>query len=514
MAAINALNQGSTTLRNIPDLAAEANTDNYFCANGSCQGGVGGTSLSAPRWAGFVALADQQANGTGAGLVNPTIYALGQKPSYKLGFHDITTGDNFNGESPTMFSAVVNYDLVTGFGSPTGQQLLNILGPPAQGPNFKLSASPATLTLTQGTSGTSTITLTPVNGFSGTVTLAATVLGSPTGVTATLNPATLSGSGASTLTVTTTGSTPGGNFPIAVTGTSGGLTQAAYVTLALPGFSIIAPGSAFVNQGASSVSSITVVPVNGFKGRVSLSVAGAPSGVTATIVNQGSYTYQLDLTATGLAKTGFASLTITGASGNLTQTATVSLAVSGATGENGSGTIADLSAAFNITGIYTDGTVFTTGGLDGGGYAYSANLLTTSRTVYGVPFLFGPANSPDAISGAGQTVALPAGKFSKLVMLGTGVQGSQESQPLTVTYTDGTMAQFTQSFSDWYQPQNFPGEFEGVAMAYRDVANGTQDNRTFNLYGYTLALNNAKTVAGITLPTNQYVLVLAITLEK
>ena len=47
--AINGFNQGSTTLRNIPDVAAEANTDNFFCANGGCFVGVGGTSLSAPR---------------------------------------------------------------------------------------------------------------------------------------------------------------------------------------------------------------------------------------------------------------------------------------------------------------------------------------------------------------------------------------------------------------------------------------------------------------------------------
>jgi hypothetical protein len=33
-------------VRNVPDVAAEANTDNYFCANGRCQGGVGGTSLA------------------------------------------------------------------------------------------------------------------------------------------------------------------------------------------------------------------------------------------------------------------------------------------------------------------------------------------------------------------------------------------------------------------------------------------------------------------------------------
>ena len=47
---INTSNQGSPAYRNIPDISMEANTDNFYCANGSCQGGIGGTSLAAPRW--------------------------------------------------------------------------------------------------------------------------------------------------------------------------------------------------------------------------------------------------------------------------------------------------------------------------------------------------------------------------------------------------------------------------------------------------------------------------------
>jgi len=45
---INSSNQGSTTLRNVPDVAAEADGDSYYCANATC-GAVGGTSVSAPR---------------------------------------------------------------------------------------------------------------------------------------------------------------------------------------------------------------------------------------------------------------------------------------------------------------------------------------------------------------------------------------------------------------------------------------------------------------------------------
>ena len=124
---INSSNQGSTSLRNIPDIAAEANTDNYFCANGSCQGGVGGTSLAAPRWAGFLALANQQAHGTPIGFLNPTLYALGQGANYHNDLHDVTSGNNFNSSSPNLFSAVAGFDLTTGWGSPNGQSLINAL---------------------------------------------------------------------------------------------------------------------------------------------------------------------------------------------------------------------------------------------------------------------------------------------------------------------------------------------------------------------------------------------------
>jgi hypothetical protein len=81
-----------------------------------------------------------------------------------------------------------------------------------------------------------------------------------------------------------------------------------------------------------------------------------------------------------------------------------------------------------------------------------------------------------------------------------------------VHYTDGSSAPVVQNFSDWYTPQTFPRELEGVAMAYRNLDNGTKDKRTFNLYGYRFGLNPAKTVQSVTLPNNASVLILAGTL--
>ncbi len=512
---INSTNHGSTTLRNIPDIAAEANTDNYYCANGSCQGGVGGTSLAAPRWAAFLSLAGEQANGPAIGFFNPTVYKLGQGSNYAAALHDITVGNNFNPDSPHLFSAVTGFDLVTGWGSPAGQFLLNALGPVYKGPNFALTAVPSTIDVTPGDTGTSTITLHSLNGFAGTVKLTATVLGSPAGVTASLNPMSVSGSGTSVLSVATSGTTPGGSFIVVVTGTAGGLTQTAYVTVALPGFSLTAPANLFVNQGGSASGTITVNGVNGFSGGVTFSVTGLPKGVQATFNPPSSTgTTKLIVSATAKATLGFATVTVSGVSGNLTQTVAVTLAVSGATGTGGAGTPVNMSAAYNLNGIYSDGKTYTTGGIDGDGYSYSAKLLTPSRVPNGIQFNFGPANQLDAVSGTGQLIALPAGQFAHLRLLATGVNGSQEAQVITVTYTDGSSSQFTQSFSDWYVPGNFPGEGEAVAMAYRNSSNGTQDDRTFNLYGYNFSLNNAKTVQSFTLPVNVNLVVLAATLSQ
>jgi len=123
----NASNAGSNTLRNVPDVAAEANFDNYVCHDGSCGGGWGGTSFAAPRWAGYIALANQQAALVGfppVGFINPAVYAIGEGSNYNTDFHDITSGNNDCCGQSTFWTAVTGYDLVTGWGSPNGPNLI------------------------------------------------------------------------------------------------------------------------------------------------------------------------------------------------------------------------------------------------------------------------------------------------------------------------------------------------------------------------------------------------------
>ena len=123
---ITSTNKGSTSYRNGPDVAANANFTFYTCDNQTtCQANAyGGTSFAAPMWAGLVALANQQAaaNGQGAvGFFNPKIYSQNVTSSYSTGFHDVTSGKSGS------YSAGTNFDLVTGWGSPKAAIITQLL---------------------------------------------------------------------------------------------------------------------------------------------------------------------------------------------------------------------------------------------------------------------------------------------------------------------------------------------------------------------------------------------------
>ena len=114
---INSSNKGSTTLRNGPDVSANANFTFYTCADQeACLANeYGGTSFAAPMWAAYIALVNQQLANQGKGtigFINPTIYAQNVTSAYDTDFHDITSGKSGS------YSAVTGYDLVTGWGSP------------------------------------------------------------------------------------------------------------------------------------------------------------------------------------------------------------------------------------------------------------------------------------------------------------------------------------------------------------------------------------------------------------
>jgi hypothetical protein len=194
-------------------------------------------------------------------------------------------------------------------------------------PDFTMSSSPSSQTVTQGGSTTYSLTITPTGGFGGTVNLS--VSGLPSGATGTFSPNPATGS--STLTVTTSATTPGGSYTLTLTGTSGALTHSNTVSLVVnaPNFALGAtPSNQTVQQGGSTTYNVTITPSGGFTSPVNLSISGLPSGATGTFSsNPATTTSTLTITTNASTPVGSSTLTITGTGGGLTNSTTVSLTV-------------------------------------------------------------------------------------------------------------------------------------------------------------------------------------------
>src|SRR5260370_24543884 len=102
----------------------------------------------------------------------------------------------------------------------------------------------------------------------GTVRLS--IRGLPSGAAASLNPGSVTSSGSTTLSVSTSGTTPAGSYPLTIAGTSGLLTHTVNVTLVVNGdFSItITPTSVTIGRGGSGSYSVTIAEGPGFSGTV------------------------------------------------------------------------------------------------------------------------------------------------------------------------------------------------------------------------------------------------------
>jgi hypothetical protein len=210
--------------------------------------------------------------------VNPALYQVGLGSNYNDDFHDIVSGNSDNyGALTSFYNAVPGYDLVTGWGSPNGQSLIDDLAAlqPAASAGFLLSASPASLTVAPGATAATTIAIQQLGGFTGGVSLS--VSGLPSGVTASFSKSATTGSSALTLTVGN--SVSRGIYTIIVTGTSGALTGNAVLSVAVDGagFSIAASPGIIMNFYNGPSNTITVTSYGGFAGTVALGAVGQAS---------------------------------------------------------------------------------------------------------------------------------------------------------------------------------------------------------------------------------------------
>src|ERR1700683_1934697 len=321
----------SKTYRNGPDGSANANFTFYVCADQeACTANMwGGTSFATPMWAGYLALANQQAVANGSsplGFINPALYTIGLSSSYDANFHDVTSGSN-------GYAATTGYDLATGWGSPNGAALIAALAGGSPAPGFSISASPATVSVAQGSSGTSTVTSTVTGGFDSAISLSAT--GQPTGVTVGFNPTSITGAGTSVMTMTVSSTATVGTYKITVTGTAGGTTETATVTLkvtkAIPNFAISAsPTSITVSRGGTGTVTITTTVSDGFDSAITLSSSGNGSAQTVTLNPtslQGAGTATLTVVEGAKAGLGTRKITVKGTAGDRSHSTVITVDV-------------------------------------------------------------------------------------------------------------------------------------------------------------------------------------------
>ena len=311
-------NYGLTnTKRSTPDISydADPNTGVYVYDSTPYHGAsgwwdVGGTSAGAPQWAAIQALGQTTGNNN---------FYPDAKQSASSYFRDITSGSN-------GYPAGPGYDLATGLGSPITTNFT-----PQTGPDFTISASPTSLTINSGATGTSTTTVSPLDGYSGTVQLSYTSTG---GLTATFNPTSISTSGSSTITVTVPSGTATGTYTVTVKGDGTNIQHSTPITVQVtkPDFTISAsPTSQTIRSGSTGKATITINPTNGFTGTVTLS-SSTPSRWKTPTFNPTSITTQgtstITITVPSTIRSGTYTFTITGTSGTTSHSTTIRVTVS------------------------------------------------------------------------------------------------------------------------------------------------------------------------------------------
>jgi len=296
------------------------------------QGGSGTSTITITELGGFSGSVTLAASGLPSGVTA----AFGTNPTTSTSTLTLTASN-----TATTGTATVT---ITGTsGSLTATTTVSLTVNAVSSANFSVSASPASVTVTQGSSGTSTITIASTGGFNSATTLSAS--GLPSGVTATFstNPVTppANGNATSTLTLTASSTATLGAATVTITGVSGSITQTTTVALTVNASSgtknftlSLSPSSFTIDERGSVSTTLTVTSVNGFNSAVSLSVNEFPSGVSATASANpvtppanGSATVTIVWSASRRAPTGTTTIELIGTSGSLSNSIPVTITV-------------------------------------------------------------------------------------------------------------------------------------------------------------------------------------------
>lgn len=208
-------------------------------------------------------------------------------------------------------------------------------------PDFGLSASPGTVTIAQGASGSVAVTGNSILSFSGPVTLSVT--GSvPAGVTFstfTPNPIIIpsGGSVSATLGINVASSATPSTSIITLSGVGAATHTTSFVLVIASGndFSLSLSSSALsVGSGSSATDTVTVTSLAAFNSAVSLTASGLPSGVhvsfspsSVTPPPAGTVTSMATVSVDSGTPASTPTITITGTSGSLTHFQTIALTI-------------------------------------------------------------------------------------------------------------------------------------------------------------------------------------------
>ncbi len=307
--------------------------------------------------------------------------------------------------------------------------VVNSSGPP---PDFGVGAASGTITVPVNSKATDNITVTPSGGFTGNVSLSLTGLPSQTSSSFSVNPVSITGagSGSSVLTISTNRHATQGTYSLLLTATSGSLTHMLPLTLVIgtpPNFSLSAsPSSQTVVQGSPTSYTVTVTPSGGFTGTVGFGVTGLPSGAGYTLpsVSGGSGNSTLNVTTSGSTPTGSYPLTITGTSGSLTHTASVTLVVNAP--PTGSISLSPNPGSVSISRGKSGSSTITVQGASG--FSGSVTL-----TISGLPSKVTGSFSPNPV-----TLTTNGSAGSSLTITVNKKAGTVTNQTLTITGRDST----------------------------------------------------------------------------
>jgi kumamolisin len=439
---ITSTNKGSTVYRDGPDVAANADFTFYSCANQSgCTANVqGGTEFPTAMWAGYLAdinqgIAATSNGGSTLGFLNPVIYPANLLSTYPQNFHDITTGTS------GIYSAVANYDLVTGWGSPGSTLAPTLIGTPIGTPTFFLTAYPTSYTVP--VSGP-VVNATPIGvasryGFTGTITYTAVGTG---GLTCSMPSNTFTSANVNTtlvntLSIATAGVTTKGTYTCTLTGTSGSITSAPIVisvvisSIATASFTLTPATASYTLTNFNTImDTITATSVGSFAAPVTLSCA-ATGGITCsmgtspvTLTAGGTATSVDTIVLSGISTApGTYVVTVTGVSTTpaLTETTTINIISPGNTF-----TLTPTTTSYSIASgtPESDNITTTSVGLFAGTVALTCTPIsgiTCTMTPSSATLTAGGSATPVPVLAINTTGATAVGSFPLVV---TGVSGT------------------------------------------------------------------------------------------